>query len=377
MELYIAGGCREHGRNSFLITGKQYSVLVDCGIMEGAPCPYPYLTREQIAGIRYLFLTHSHKDHAGAVGWLVDNGFRGVIAAAKETRQQTNISYGQWQILTPKGGSPNDTLKAQGAAHRNNQIRLEDSLHAVYGRSGHCVGSLWFLLQFEGKNLLFSGDYWEESGIYACDRLRNIYADAAVLDCGNGNTECSANNAKAALAASVLHRMKSGSPVLLPVPKYGRGLELICLLKDAEEAAPIYGDQGLLRQMETGCEGWFRRKLPPIFPMDGWDGGPAVILVSDAQLSSQTSRELAGRVLESKGQIVLTGHVYGGTYSEALVKHNWAEALPYPVHMGYSQMVKVQARNYFNKVILNHSAGRIADEKEVAVDAGVQDTISV
>lgn len=31
MKLYIAGGCGEHGRNSFLLSDKNELLLVDCG----------------------------------------------------------------------------------------------------------------------------------------------------------------------------------------------------------------------------------------------------------------------------------------------------------------------------------------------------------
>ncbi len=35
MELYIAGGCGEHGRNCFYITDKFNSIIIDCGMMTG------------------------------------------------------------------------------------------------------------------------------------------------------------------------------------------------------------------------------------------------------------------------------------------------------------------------------------------------------
>ena len=35
MRLYIAGGCGEHGRNSFLLEEAKKSILVDCGLIHG------------------------------------------------------------------------------------------------------------------------------------------------------------------------------------------------------------------------------------------------------------------------------------------------------------------------------------------------------
>ena len=47
MELFIAGGVGEHGRNCFLVQGEARCFLVDCGKMADTPeDPYPRLTPE-------------------------------------------------------------------------------------------------------------------------------------------------------------------------------------------------------------------------------------------------------------------------------------------------------------------------------------------
>ena len=89
MELLIAGGVGEHGRNCFLVQGETLDFLVDCGIMADTPeDPYPRLTREQICNLDAVFLTHSRADHTGALPWLYGNGFRGTVIAAEETLRQ-------------------------------------------------------------------------------------------------------------------------------------------------------------------------------------------------------------------------------------------------------------------------------------------------
>ena len=61
MELYIAGGCREHGCNCFLIRGSRYYILLDCGEGLGNTPQLPSLLKEDIEKIRYIFLSHSHR----------------------------------------------------------------------------------------------------------------------------------------------------------------------------------------------------------------------------------------------------------------------------------------------------------------------------
>ena len=86
MKVTFAGGVGEHGRNCFLVEGESLSFLVDCGVMVGAAQPYPHLAPEQIVPLDYIFLTHSHADHTGALPWFVGQGFHGVVVASQKTR---------------------------------------------------------------------------------------------------------------------------------------------------------------------------------------------------------------------------------------------------------------------------------------------------
>ena len=70
MELFIAGGCGEHGRNCFYVEQNDTAFLVDCGLLAGAEDDLPRLNAEQIQKLRAVFLTHSHADHTGALPWL-------------------------------------------------------------------------------------------------------------------------------------------------------------------------------------------------------------------------------------------------------------------------------------------------------------------
>ena len=48
MELFIAGGCGEHGRNCFYVEQNGAAFLVDCGLLAGAEDDLPRLNAEQI-----------------------------------------------------------------------------------------------------------------------------------------------------------------------------------------------------------------------------------------------------------------------------------------------------------------------------------------
>ena len=99
MRMIIGGGCGEHGRSCYLLEGSRYNVMVDCGVMAGAAQPMPRLTPEQIRQTRYVLLTHSHKDHTGAMGWLLENGFTGCFVMTAETALQLPWTVPSARIL--------------------------------------------------------------------------------------------------------------------------------------------------------------------------------------------------------------------------------------------------------------------------------------
>ena len=166
MEVFLAGGVGEHGRNCFYVRGKELCFLVDCGKMAGSKQPYPKLTPEQIRSLQYVFLTHSHADHTGALPWLIEQGFSGTVAASEETFDQLPFSL------------PN-TVPLRS-------FQLPMGLKLRWGRSGHCPGSVWYEFRLEKQTLLFSGDYTESSLLYPADPIRRVRAELAVVDCAYG-----------------------------------------------------------------------------------------------------------------------------------------------------------------------------------------------
>lgn len=350
MKLYIAGGCGEYGRNCFLIEGEKYRILLDCGNGRSTGARYPVLSKEQIRKVQYCFLTHSHKDHAGALEWLKEQGFCGKIYMTEETKNQLSRQYGR--------------IDSFCMLPENHQVNPE--LKVFYGKNGHGPGSVWYLLEFEKKRLFFSGDYNENSCLYACDPVENLFADLAVVDCAYGNTLFSAESKKEELKKHLCHNIEMKKNTLLPVPSYGRGAELLNILAGMDKGISVYCDKGMQRQSEDikhntkwiSDEKIIKKKL--IFRnLEDWRREPAMLFLSDPQLEKSDSKALAKKILESGGEIILTGHVYNHTFAEILLDQNKAEMFLFPIHMNRNQAEEFCKKNNFRKIILNHSSHSI------------------
>lgn len=347
MRIKFAGGVGEHGRSCFLVEGETLSFLVDCGLMAGDDRPWPHLTAEEIQNLSYVFLTHSHADHSGAIPWLEEQGFAGTVVASAETLEQLKTRPQRRSSLA--------------------EFVPPADLAVRWGRSGHCAGSLWYQFRLEGRSLLFSGDYTEHSRAYAADSVRDMEADLAVLDSAYGPEPRSAGEMVHDLLAAAEEMCAHRGSILIPVPKYGRGLELALLLHRAWPDFPIYGDGHFLGQLAWAAHDrlWTREELrlglSGIFPLPLTDQPPAAGLcfVSDPQLRTPALEALARRFA---GAVLLTGTVEEGTGSYRLQKEGLTVFCRLPVHCTDRERETLESINSFGQVVPYHTSAHTLGE---------------
>ncbi|MDO4315713.1 MAG: MBL fold metallo-hydrolase [Oscillospiraceae bacterium] len=347
MRLYIAGGCGEHGRNCFLVEGKCVNFLVDCGVMAGEEGGgYPRLSAEQAQRLRCVFLTHSHADHTGALPWLRSMGYTGPVIASRHTLEQLPFHL--------EAELPLEELCPGGEGSY-------DGVHIQWGRSGHCVGSVWYRFSMERKSILFSGDYTENTQVYVTEPIRGQTADVAVLDCAYGSDRVSYADACGYLTEKVRRLLAQYGLLVFPVPKYGRGLELLQLFRQSGLEGPIFGDSHFLREIEKTEEyhGWMKPAAGTLqnaaAPYSETEK-QGILFISDPQLRSPAARDAVRTVLALGGHAVMTGTVEHGSFSAQLVKDGQMELLRYPVHLNLRQMEALAGKNPFARVIPYHSA---------------------
>ena len=338
MRLYIAGGCGEHGRNSFLLEEGQKGILVDCGLIHGRESSYPQLTHEKIGNINYLFLTHSHKDHTGAVKWLIQEGFNGKIIASRETYDQ--MLYKPDNVICLHKSSGN--------------ILLEKDLSVEYGKSGHCEGALWYIICWKQNKILFSGDYCETSEIYKCDKLRGKKVNVALLDCAYGYDETGSQNSYVEFYQEIVHWVKKDKNVLLPVPKYGRGEDIIKGLLKYEEISMV-AEECLIEQCKRN-KSFSRKDISELIQYNGEIlNGSNVYLICDPQLEKIESRQFATQFIIRKDKIIMSGNIEEDSYSKMLYDCNAVSQKRFYVHQNLKEVRNLISQNSFDKIILTHS----------------------
>lgn len=378
MELYIAGGCSEHGRNSFLVTGKGLHILVDAGKMKEKPDkPYPELTQEMIRKIDYLFLTHSHTDHTGALLWLYERGFRGKVAASRTT-------------LRDIPGEIEGAIALEDISTSGTEFEMAKNLRVMWGRTGHCMGSVWYRFRIGKKTILFTGDYEERSYAYRCDKIRGMKADLAVVDCAYGTEEEDAEDHRRALEAALDGLVQKGKPMLFPVPSHGRGFDIVKLLSDRDVTVVLADSLSREYNDSDNREFWLKKSFiesaavlkkesigefeealqkstdrGSLFPQKYTKCG---ILVRDSQLAKEVNRRTADAVAAKGGRIVLTGKQDPKSYARKLLDEGKADFYRISVHQNIREMKRLMKKNEFRVVVPYHCREALTfDEKNICV----------
>ncbi|HUM82848.1 MAG TPA: MBL fold metallo-hydrolase [Lachnospiraceae bacterium] len=369
MEFYVGGGCSEHGRNSFFVRGRKISFLVDAGLMKENPAqPFPDLSENQVRSADYLFLTHCHVDHCGALLWLYERGFRGKVIASRITLETIPGVI--------KGAMALEDLGTSGT-----EIRLEKNLSFTWGRSGHCLGSVWFLFNAEKKRILFTGDYSEKSAAYRCDPIRGVHADLAVIDAAYGNEMTDAGDHLKALDRYIAESALSSVKMFFPVPVHGRGFDVLKIL--ADHGYETQAGQNILDELSVMKDDpfWLRKKFRRLglsekvkpYSGDAFEdqiqkkgssreeteedprgSQPSAIVLSDSQLSKEENRKLAFLLYEAGGITVLTGKQDPASYARMLLNEKKAVFLRISVHQNKNELIRLAKKNDFRYVVPFH-----------------------
>lgn len=363
MRRFLAkGGYGEHGRSCFLVEygNDGHFYMVDCGIMDSDPNPYPDVTDAELEKTDYLFLSHCHKDHSGAVNGLLERGFRGVLVAPQITLSLSDIHYGRTVELP--------AVFSAGAE----EIRL-DGIELEYGRSGHCPGGLWFLIRDAKGSCFFSGDYQAQALAYACDKVRGKTAELAVIDCAHDETVLQAEALRERLCREVGRLLEEKRSVILPLPHYGRGAGLLLLLRRTFPQSDIRVDTVFASDMEKilqeSC--WYRERAYQELRelCNGQKDGTVclngktlppfdLLLLADTHLQKEENRIFAEHAVERGAVLLVTGRVRAGSLPAKLLETGQAKRFLYPHHQSVGDMREMIAENHFQTVLPFHNGAK-------------------
>ncbi|TCR80097.1 MBL fold metallo-hydrolase [Rhizobium sp. BK376] len=293
------------------IEGKRF--LLDLG--EGPEAGvFPDLAK--LGRIDAVLISHSHKDHIGALPLLDQIGSPPVYTTAMVREISAHSMLDVTRDLPLQGA-----IDILGVAVET-------------GRASHAPGGIWMRIGGEG-GVLYTGDWTRESELYGLDDFPR--AAAAICDVSYGDHEEPLSIGIDRIAKEAL-----SGPLLLPMPPAGRGLDSAVLLSEAglrvglcpahrkiaeRLAASGRGEvSATARQRLTGL-------LEKAATLHGDSSAEGVMIAAAADAGDGLAAKLAARFADNDAvRIIFTGHVADGTPGKALIEEGIAGFARWNVH---------------------------------------------
>ncbi len=313
--LTAISGLGAKGPACFLLETGHARLLLDLGY---GPAPGLWPDVSGIGKVDALLLSHSHRDHAGALEFLPDIG---------------NPPLHATPAVLARLGRDGTPLPLHG-------VTEVCGVRVRTGRNGHAPGGAWLHFDVAG-GVLYTGDYSIESPVYAYDPPPT--AATVVLDASYGDYEHSIEDCAARLAP-VFGR----GAALLPVPADGRGPELALHLAGLGVMPCVGADlRASLERMATAERDCLRpgasdelARIARDAPLPAEPRG--ILLTGRADASDGEAAWLAARWEREAGpEIVFTGYVPPGSPAQRMIDSKRASYVRWNAHPRLSDNAKL------------------------------------
>ncbi len=285
MKIRFCGAARCVTGSCHLITFADKSILVDCGMRQGADTKtglpegeFPF----DPASLNAVLITHAHIDHTGLLPLLVKRGFKGSIVATSATAELCSIMLpdsghiqeqeAEYQSRkNERAGKPpvEPLYTAQDAVAcmkyfkgvgYNETVPVTDGAAVRFTDVGHLLGSaaieLWVEENGKKASVVFSGDVGRDDRPIIKDPESVEGADYLLLEAtyGDRNHEASTDDEKKAQFANALRpAIARGGNIVIPSFAIGRTQEILFYIKrlliegtvPGLEKVPVYIDSPL------------------------------------------------------------------------------------------------------------------------------------
>lgn len=231
----VTGSCHE------LRIAAGQSVLIDCGLAQGADAPAA--DQQQVdfnpEAIQALLITHCHIDHVGRLPWLLTAGFRGPIYCTDATAAllplviEDAIKVGITREADIISGILALLRRLLKPVSYDTWQQVIEGLSVRFRQAGHIMGSAYIECQLHEQRVVFSGDIGCKDTPLLPDPTPLEYADLLLLESTYGDRLHENRSQRQARLQAIIERcIRDRGAVLIPAFSIGRTQELLYELED-------------------------------------------------------------------------------------------------------------------------------------------------
>jgi len=247
VKIKILGSGREVGRAGILIKSEDASVLFDYGVSVSEDIPH-FPEHFAPRGLDAIALTHAHLDHSGGIPLLYVS-VEPTLYVSPLTLELSELLIKDFLKIS-KYFVPYEMLELLSMMRRSVKTEIGGEYEVGRGilrtyEAGHIPGSTMFILEVEGKKILYTGDFnLEDSCLLRGGEISAFEkADIIIMEAtySNFNHPSREENEKRFIE-SLYEVLDNGGLVLVPSFAVGRAQEILCVLYKYGVEYPIYYD---------------------------------------------------------------------------------------------------------------------------------------
>ncbi|MEP7235903.1 MAG: MBL fold metallo-hydrolase [Ignavibacteriota bacterium] len=264
IQFLALGGAREIGANAYFYRFGGYGLLVDSGLHPEKTGwdAFPKAELLEPYAVNSFIITHSHTDHLGGMPFLLQSQPQARVIATPETIEIARIMLANSCSLLPRQHPTEVMDKLPFYTHEkideiirnieprkiNTSFELQHSegskITCSFFKSGHILGAVGMLLEYNGKRIFHTGDtsLHTQHLIGGAD-LPDKPVDVVVTECTNGKADAYLSQTREKelhrLEETITRTLESGGSVLIPVFALGKMQEALAMLWDAMRAKRI------------------------------------------------------------------------------------------------------------------------------------------
>lgn len=379
------GGSGENGRNCHAIEVDDKIILLDAGvkreIIDGTVGFYPALNEEVVSKISCVFLSHCHEDHVAALPLVYHYGYNGKVYATKETILETKGFINKWMTFVAKknGVLPytvEDVEKIQFEEIELGKQTVE-GYDVTLGRTGHVLGASWYVFNFDGTKVLYTGDMVMQSATLATDLPETC--DGAIMNGAYAGKQLNQLEQYEKLLNNVESTWKNGGSVLLPIPPKGRGIDITLFLDQRLTEGTIYVEEAVITSMNAlvqknawikdGLTNQLSDKVVVIRNNDdrqkALNASQGIYITGDGMLTTDVAAIYYEALKDNENNLILiTGHAATGTIAAGVLDDTYrkennvqakADKIIFKVHLDDNDIYELATHIQAKKVVLFHA----------------------
>ncbi|MCK4733535.1 MAG: beta-CASP ribonuclease aCPSF1 [Methanophagales archaeon] len=258
LRITALGGCREVGRNAFLLSTPETRILIDCGVSVGSEgTPYLYVPEvTPLSDIDAVVITHAHLDHTGLVPLLLQYEYDGPIYLTQPTRDLMVLLLLDYLEVAAREGNkiPYKSALIRDAVRHTIPLKYGDvtdispDVKLTLYNAGHILGSsiAYFHVGNGLHNIAFTGDIkYERTFLFdpafnGFPRLETLIMESTYG--GMNDMQPSRREAEKNLKDAIVKTMEKGGKVIIPAFAVGRSQEVMIALEGLQLEVPVYLD---------------------------------------------------------------------------------------------------------------------------------------